>query len=351
MARGFGGISVKNLFIGHSYHKKTQSTQWFIELLKKHSTVLDLLWDDRWAGGAPVSIDNALGGNYDHIFVFHVELIAFELARKAPERLLFVPMYDSTWEWPDSKWQALEGSRIVNFSWEQHTRARRLGLRSLHAQYFPNPDQFTPVKDFSDLRGFFWFRRKELSWDIIKRLGAGSHWARFFFHNAPDLVPGESAGPYSDVIPLEDLSEFNVAISQWVQDRSHIEEIMRKANVFFASRWREGIGMSFLEAMARGQCIVAPNFPTHSEYLTHNVSGLLYDVNLPETLDLSRAATLGAAARRLIKRGYRRWAIDLENRLPEFLFKERSEIADWAPDYGAWTRNQSHRGLHTEVSL
>src|SRR5207249_206845 len=128
-----------------------------IEYLKKHSTILDLAWDDQWAGGAPVSVDEALSGNYDHIIVWHVELIAFDLARKVPERLVFVPMYDSSWEWQDSKWHALKGARIINFSWEQHTRARRLGLRSLHTQYFPNPDQFEPVKDFSDLRGFFWF--------------------------------------------------------------------------------------------------------------------------------------------------------------------------------------------------
>jgi hypothetical protein len=342
---------LKNLFIGHSYHKKTQSSQWFIEFLKKHSTVLDLAWDDRWTGGAPVSIDNALNGNYDHIFVWQVEMPAFDLARKVPERLVFVPMYDSCFGLPDWEWDVLKRSRILNFSWDLHTRAQRLGLRSLHAQYFPNPDQFEPLKDFSDLRGFFWFRRKELSWDIIKPLAAGSHWARFFFHNALDPVPDETAGPYTDMVPVDDLKEFNIAISQWLEDKSHIEEIMRKANVFFASRWREGIGMSVLEAMARGQCIVAPNFPTHSEYLTHNVSGLLYDVNLPEPLDLSRAATLGAAARRLIERGYRRWVIDLENRLPEFLFNERSEIAYWGPDYGTWTRNKSHRGVRSEISL
>ena len=340
---------MKNLYIGHSYHKKTQSSQWFIEFLKKHSTVLDLAWDDQWKGGAPVSIDQAVNGDYDHIFAWQVEKPALDLARKVPERLVFIPMYDSCWELPDLEWHALKRSRIVNFSWDQHTRAQQLGLRSLHVQYFPNPDQFEPVKDFTGLRGFFWFRRKELSWDIIKPLAAGSHWARFFFHNAPDPLPNETTG-FTEIMPADDRKKFNVAISQWVENRSHIDEIMRNANVFFASRWREGIGMSFLEAMARGQCVVAPNLPTHSEYLTHNVSGLLYDVNSPEPVDLSRAATLGAAARRLIERGYRRWVIDLENRLPEFLFNERSEIAYLGPDYGTWTRNRPPRGIRSEIS-
>lgn len=345
------GETLKNLYIGHSYHKHTQSSQWFVEFLKNHSTILDLAWDDEWKGGAPVSVDEALNGNYDHIFVWQVERITFDLAQKVPDQLVFVPMYDSCWELPDSKLLALRHARIVNFSWDQHTRAQRLGLRSVHAQYFPDPAKFEPVKDFSDLRGFFWFRRRELSWNIIKRLAANSYWAKFYFHNAPDPVLDGTTESYTHVVPIDDLNKFNIAISEWAEKKSQIDKIMQKANVFFAPRLREGIGMSFLEAMARGQCVVAPDFPTHSEYLTHNVSGLLYDVNSPEPLDLSRAATLGAAARRLIERGHRRWVIDLENRLPEFLFNERSELASWGPDYGSWTRNQSHHAVRSEISL
>jgi hypothetical protein len=65
-----------------------------------------------------------------------------------------------------------------------------------------------------------------------------------------------------------------------------------KANVFFAPRAREGIGMAFLEAMARGQCVVANHAPTHSEYITHNVSGVLFDLQNPALLDFSGAPNL-----------------------------------------------------------
>ena len=250
---------MKNLFIGHSYHKQTQSSKWFIELLKKHSTVLDLEWDDQWNGGPPVSIDKALSGGYENIIVWQVEWVTFDLIQKVPDQLLFVPMYDSCWELPDSKLLTLKGARILNFSWDQHTRAQRLGLQSLHTQYFPDPNQFEPVQDFSDLRGFFWFRRKELSWNVIKRLAAGSHWAKFYFHNAPDPAQDEPAQSHSDITPIgDDLKKFNIEISEWAKDRSRIEKTMQKANVFFASRLREGIGMSSWKRWRGGNVLSHP---------------------------------------------------------------------------------------------
>ena len=55
--------------------------------------------------------------------------------------------------------------------------------------------------------------------------------------------------------------------------------------------------MAFLEAMARGQCVVSPDSPTMSEYIDHNISGLLYDLNELRPLSSHRAQSLGAAAR------------------------------------------------------
>lgn len=108
-----------------------------------------------------------------------------------------------------------------------------------------------------------------------------------------------------------DSTKYKMLITTWQNDALFFERIAREANVFFAPRRLEGIGMSFLEAMARGQCVVAPNFPTHSEYITHNVSGLLYDPDKPEPLDFKCAKQLGAAARRHMEYGYVRWQNDL----------------------------------------
>ena len=51
---------------------------------------------------------------------------------------------------------------------------------------------------------------------------------------------------------------------------------LRRAGIYFAPRLYEGIGISFLEAMAMGKAVVAPDNPTMNEYVTHNVNGFLY---------------------------------------------------------------------------
>jgi glycosyltransferase involved in cell wall biosynthesis len=65
--------------------------------------------------------------------------------------------------------------------------------------------------------------------------------------------------------------------------------------------------MSFLEAMAMGLCVVAPNAPTMNEYIQNGVNGLLYDPENPKPLDFSRAHELGKAARLSVQKGHDAW--------------------------------------------
>ena len=74
----------------------------------------------------------------------------------------------------------------------------------------------------------------------------------------------------------------------------------------------EGIGMSFLEAMALGQCVVAPDAPTMNEYISNGTNGLLYPLERPGALDLSRHREIGARARDSIERGFARWQASQE---------------------------------------
>jgi len=327
---------MKNLFVGHSYHNTTKSTTWFIEFLRNHSSTLEIVWDETWTGGPGLRIDDAIKNNYDHIFIFQMNEAAFSLAKEVPERLVFIPMYDGSHHVSDTKWKSMQYSRILSFSHTLHIRLRCLGLQSLYAQYYPNPNQHEIVKDFSNLRGFYWARHSNLPWPIINRLTESSRWSRFYFHFAPD-PPALNSNAIS--LPSEeDIKELNISITRWFEEKADFDRIASQANIFFASRRFEGIGLSFLEAMARGQCVVAPNLPTHSEYIDNEVSGLLYDPNEPHPIDFSHAAIFGAAARRRVETGHERWLKDLKIRLPKFLFQKttitktslwRKALKDW----------------------
>jgi len=326
-------------FIGHGYHKKTKSSAFFIDLLREHHVTI--YFDYAFNGGASVDIESILNADYDLIVVFQVEYVALKIAQQLPERLIFVPMFDGARHLPPEAWAAFRNARIVNFSWTLHEHLQRLGVPSLRVQYFPDPNLFEPVTDFTALRGFFWQRVQKISWPVIRSLCANQGFTRFHFHLAMDPDCGEPNVP--DEL---DTSRFNVNVSHWIEDRKDLEKILSEANVYFAPRPCEGIGMSFLEAMARGQCVVAPDAPTMSEYMTHGVSGLLYDVEDPRPLDFCDARRIGANARRTIERGFVRWQRDQSDLLPAYLFgsygdafllgdRSKRRLAEASAPYGA----------------
>ncbi len=101
------------------------------------------------------------------------------------------------------------------------------------------------------------------------------------------------------------------------RDRAYREALL-KSNVFFSPRMREGIGMAFLEAMASGLCVVAPDFPTMNEYIANGTNGILYSLDQTSPLDFSRAQDMGARARETVERGFADWQSSLAD-LKEFL--------------------------------
>lgn len=62
-----------------------------------------------------------------------------------------------------------------------------------------------------------------------------------------------------------------------------------------------------MEALCRGQCVIAPNFPTMNEYIVHNVNGYLYNMNKLEEIDLSNFGLIGKEARERAINGFNTW--------------------------------------------
>ena len=304
-------------YVDHGYHDKTKSTQFIFEFLRRNSANVDVFSDHSLIGEAGVDPKRVLEGNYDLIVVFQMERIAEWVARRVPERLVFIPMYDGARDLEDDYWKIFKNSRILNFSYTLHEKLQRIGVPSLLVQYFPDPSAFARV-DFSELHGFFWQRRQEIAWPLIKRLIGTARFRGLTLHLALDPGAGDPQVPSDDEVRV-----FNVALSRWQDDRAAFDQLMERSNIYFAPRTCEGIGMSFLEAMARGQCVVAPDGPTMSEYMTHGVSGLLYNENAPHALDFGKAAEIGAAARRNVEHGFVKWQKDQQEILPTFFFGGR----------------------------
>jgi hypothetical protein len=294
------GEGMRVAYIGHAYHMRTKSTRFLIELLQRNATV------EEWYGepGRHAGSDWGAGFDerrYDIIIVFQL-YEAFDLLTGRHPNVVFIPMYDAM-QWAGRLyWRpAFSAAKIVCFSWALRQEMMRRGAVHALFQYYPDPGQHAPVQDFETLRGFLWYRRREITPDVAFGLCRGTGFDQFIVHDAPD--PGNEAdGNWVAPPNIRQLRQ-----TSWSTDGEAYAEGLRNSNVFFASRPHEGIGMSVLEAMASGHCVVAPNSPTMNEYISNGTNGLLYPPSRPIRLDFSEARAIGARARESIERGHQRW--------------------------------------------
>ncbi|PIY62432.1 MAG: hypothetical protein COY94_02020, partial [Verrucomicrobia bacterium CG_4_10_14_0_8_um_filter_43_34] len=155
-----------------------------------------------------------------------------------------------------------------------------------------------PVEDYSSRRFFFWQRRPEHGLDTkfaskFMMIGDSIH-----FHNAPDVL---SAGDWEPAFGT--CSYFNE------QNANAYSEALSKSNIFICPRSCEGIGMSMLEALARGMCVIGNDFVTANEYIQNDVDGILVNYADPkfDTLTPTRMQFLGENARTRAIKGYDKW--------------------------------------------
>lgn len=292
----------KLLFIGHTYHKKTGSSDFFRKFLE-NEYVVDTFFDETWAGGTPLDISAIGVSDYAVIILWQqINYVLHPDIDKHPNVIL-VPMFDCHAQ-NLSEFQRFIGNtnlKFINFCRAQHETCMEYGLKSFSAQYFPEPEKFDSSRNYGELVGFFWPRRKEITWDMVAKLISNGQISRLLFHSAPDRG-------FPPAIPPEKARKrFQMSISEWFDSKDAFLTYLQKANIYFAPRLYEGIGLSFLEAMAMGMCVVAPDTPTMNEYITHGVNGLLYDPGHPAPLDFSEAQRLGARARQSVEAGHKCW--------------------------------------------
>lgn len=305
-------------YVDHSFHRTTKSTEFLPEILRRHGHVVDNFWDDAWQGGAPV--EWAAVRSYDVVIMFQSycppEGMNF---RRAHPNVIYIPMLDQFGQWQGPVlnlagfWEPFQGSKVLNFSNAVHCMTTGFGIVSHFVRYYQAVPEVPPAPR-QGLHGFFWLRReRELPWQVIRRLIANSTFDSFHVHLATDPGTAPAVPP-----PDEDIARHNITTSTWFENKADLNALIARANVYFAPRLEEGIGQSFLEAMARGQCVVAPNQGTMNEYILPGVNGLLYDIHAPTALDFADVIELGHQAKKGVALGRVRWQ-QAEQKLVEFI--------------------------------
>ena len=158
--------SKKIVFIGHSYHAKTKSSEFILNYLKEIYDV-EVILDESWNGGKPFPDLSFVDDSYLAV-IFWQNLPSPEaLAEIKNENLLFFPMYDAVGGLDVSWWLQYENLKIISFSETLHKKLERLGLDSMHLQYFPKPENFSPG---NKNEVFFWQRRTNVNINTIANI-------------------------------------------------------------------------------------------------------------------------------------------------------------------------------------
>jgi hypothetical protein len=313
-------------FVDHYYHKKTRSTQFLPDILRCYGHIIDFFWDESWRGGDSMALDSLL--NYDVIIMFQACCNPRDqYYRLRHDNIIHIPMLDQFGTYQGAKhnysayWEVFQGCKIISFSSVIHGLATLFGLRSLHIRYYQPPEREFDIPGNDGLHGFFWLRHAgQVTWPMVRELIGGSRFDSFHLHIALD--------PHSPtpVLPTEEeIARHNITTSTWFENKEDFHSILSRANIFFASRAEEGIGQSFLEAMARGQCVVSPDNGTMNEYIVHGLNGLLYSAKSLAPLDFSNALELGRNALRSVEAGHTRWR-EQEERLVDFILTPSSVL-------------------------
>ena len=305
----------KIAIIDHSYHYKTISSNFFLNILTKIGSVT-VFWDSQWNGGKPHSLTKIDNQQFDMLIIWQVMIYynPNRLKKLHCKNIIIVPMFDDIHADPDRLFMKFEAFRFLCFCNSLHLRLNKLGIISRYFQFFIDPHSL-PYKDdsFAELKGFFWQRTNDISWAHIRKLIDGSSFTSFHIHLALDPIW------YREVLPEEEeMKKYNIKITHWFNKKSDYLDVLLKANVFFTPRLYEGIGMPVIEAMTMGKVVVAPDHPAMNEYISNGINGLLYDINNLTPLNFSSAKTIAYRARQDSITGYSKW-VKLKTELLDFL--------------------------------
>lgn len=265
--------------VDHSFHQKTKSNEFFFAIAEECGTV-DRFYCDQWQGGKSVDTWWLGDGKYDAVIFFQQIYPPRQLLNACDaKKIILVPMLDAVVHWSTTTWQAYRNFRFVSFSNTLHETLRAAGCSSTRVIYFPECDG-TPTTVAAEADSapsvFFWQRTRDITWNVVKALIGDTPVRKVVLKACPDPF-GESEGASH-----EDVRRFRMEEVGWMASREDYLRKVAQCEFFIAPRRYEGIGLSFLEAMALGNIVVAPDLPTMNEYITHGRNGLLYHLDNPQ---------------------------------------------------------------------
>ena len=287
------------VIICHAEHKKSGSYSVLSDIFT--NTKPNIYFDSQ---NEKVKIISELHSAPKLVVAWQADWWAF-LAKALGHHVVIFPMWDSARERPDVYYRAMEGVKSVCFCRRLFTLHCALGLDARYAQFAPDSTCLPIARGWQNPPSVFHWQRIQDELDRSGAIQLLQNWPIGQIH----VRPGECLGKPSDHPRAEYLQELS------------------KHQIYLAPRRFEGIGLSFLEAMTMGLCVVAEDQPTHNEYITFGNNGFLFrgdrDCLWPlPSVSVAHLERVGKKARESMVRIRRSWLLKIPKLRRWFEYQE-----------------------------
>ncbi|MBQ9926409.1 MAG: glycosyltransferase family 4 protein [Lachnospiraceae bacterium] len=294
----------KVLYIDMAFHIKTKSSNFVVELLETRFLVDKVYINSFKLCEIEESVRKY---KYDYLVLWQLMPTADFLNELSFNKGIFFPMYDAVVGKTRDDWEPYKAFTIINFSKTLHDYLCKEGFCSKYIQFFPKPEMFLDNGEENSL--FFWQRTNDIHINQCLEMCEELNLKKIHIHKALD--------PNRYFVPPNKKYRYNFTYSKWFEKKQDLIDTIEKSAYYVAPRRYEGIGMSFLDAMAMGRCVIAPDYPTMNEYIQDGVTGILYDYENPKPIMLRDVREIQKNAYQYIKEGHQKWQ------------KEKYKILDW----------------------
>lgn len=344
----------KIAYIGHSFHQKTKSTKFFIDILLNYYSV-DFYWTLPLKYKSDFEMFELDKKEYRALLFFQILPTVEELEICLCKNIVLIPMFDNDLKMSTKDWSVYYRYKFINFSKTLYDKMEFLKFtQNLYLQYAPKPIEDCYNRNLSNKKPklFFWQRSSHINWNFIKKIIDFNQIDSIHLHRIEtDFAKDQWFEMPSD----NDMKNYNITLSSWFESKEKLIKVMNECDIFIAPRLFEGIGQTFLEAMALGKCVISPNFPTMNEYITDNKNGILFDYIYPKKINLSNWREIGKNATDSIKNINQNWD-DKKYSIIDFINSQSSDFGQITHDkylekISNLTKNTKYNFLLEDIKL
>ncbi len=293
---------MKTVFLALNFHlKTTKSSQFFIDILEEKISDFNVInVNNAWYDIPRIKPDTVI--IWQHIFS------PKEIDSWGAKNIIFIPMYDAC-PHTEEFWNQYKKYKIFCFSKTLYNFLHIRDFTVMYSQYYIKPQAGKQnVQKMTSV--FYWERSTLIDWNLIKSILGTNSIHNLHYHKSSIIAQSNPSQPTS-----EDISLYNISFSDWFESKDDYKKMLQKISIYIAPRESEGIGLSFIEALSHGCCIIAYDAPTMNEYIKHGINGYLFTENNVQELDFSELALqkLCKNASQSSSEGWKTWCNSVPN--------------------------------------